>query len=466
LLALLAGAAHAANWAVLVVGSKGYDNYRHQADMFHLYSILLSKGFRQEHIITMAYNDVASDASNPFPGQVFNSPDESGAGVDVYAAIKDHLDYTGDAVTPATFAGVLLGNGTAGGSGRSLRDTAPDDDVFLFYDDHGAPGVLEFPDGSVLHTEEFQSIVQRMRSENRFGRFLIYIEACNSGSMLEGIPADIGVYGVTAVGPDKPSLGTYCGSEAKINGQAMNTCLGDLFAVYFMRFIVEGDGSRSMQTFFEEVRDGVQSYASLHWSTQVGQQYGDVSGFGGLTLHEFFYPDGLRAPEVAVRLPPWREPKTVYSQPRIEQQIIYDAYTEASALPLEESGEVKWEQMQQATRTMKDKLLNQERVQNVYWNLVQIATKGNPGHRDRSWREKRKARQQSCEVGAHRVLMQECGGRGTDLTTAYALQFHQVVVNLCGDPDLSWGNDLSWVSDCREACRRVHEKHDSDAFVV
>jgi hypothetical protein len=306
-----------------------------------------------------------------------------------------------------------------------------------------------------------------MHSDKRFGRFVIYIEACYSGSMLEGIPTDINVYGVTAVGTDKPSLGTYCGSEATINGTAMKTCLGDLFTITFMNFIVEKSGSESLQTLFTEVGTKVASWASLHYSHQEIQQYGDVSGIGSLTLSEFFYPDSLSAgllgssladKGVVIDLPTWKDPKIVYSQVRIEQQQVYDIYTEASALPLEEDGEVKWEEMKVATRSMQDKILNQERVQDVYWHLVQLAF-SDKSRQERCWRQKRKAHEQQCEVAVHTALRRACGMRDTDMTTSYALQFHQVVVNLCGDPDLSWGQDPHHGEEAaEEACRMVQKK--------
>ncbi len=60
------------HWAVLVAGSKGYFNYRHQADVCHAYHLLISQGFLESQIIVMAYNDVAWDDENPFPGTLFN----------------------------------------------------------------------------------------------------------------------------------------------------------------------------------------------------------------------------------------------------------------------------------------------------------------------------------------------------------------------------------------------------------
>lgn len=52
-------------------------------------------------------------------------------------------DYTGDDVNVHNFLAVLLGNKTAltGGSGKVVN-SGPNDHIFIFYSDHGGPGVL------------------------------------------------------------------------------------------------------------------------------------------------------------------------------------------------------------------------------------------------------------------------------------------------------------------------------------
>jgi glycosylphosphatidylinositol transamidase (GPIT) subunit GPI8 len=54
-----------------------------------------------------------------------------------------YQDYVGEEVTVNNFFNVLLGDKTAltGGSGKVV-DSGPDDHVFIFYSDHGGPGVL------------------------------------------------------------------------------------------------------------------------------------------------------------------------------------------------------------------------------------------------------------------------------------------------------------------------------------
>jgi hypothetical protein len=82
----------------------------------------------------MMFDDIAHNEGNPFPGKLFNTAD----GEDVYAACK--LDYTGKQVTMANFFNVHHGNRTANG-GRALGSTK-DDNVFISYTDHGAPGFV------------------------------------------------------------------------------------------------------------------------------------------------------------------------------------------------------------------------------------------------------------------------------------------------------------------------------------
>lgn len=46
-------------YAVVVAGSNGFYNYRHQTDACHAYHSLLQHGVKADNIILMSYNDVA-----------------------------------------------------------------------------------------------------------------------------------------------------------------------------------------------------------------------------------------------------------------------------------------------------------------------------------------------------------------------------------------------------------------------
>ena len=99
------------HWAVLIAGSSGYGNYRHQADVCHAYQIFKRAGVPHKQIITLAVDDIANSPENPFPGKLFNKPTPKGVpGVDVYEGCK--IDYSGKKVTPETFVKVLTGDTT------------------------------------------------------------------------------------------------------------------------------------------------------------------------------------------------------------------------------------------------------------------------------------------------------------------------------------------------------------------
>lgn len=219
------------HWAVIVAGSNGFWNYRHQADACHAYQIMKKNGIPESNIIMMAYDDVANDSENPFPGQIFNKPGNNS--VDVYAGCN--IDYKGDSVTPSNFLNILRGNstGVSGGNGKVLKSTE-NSKVFINFADHGAPGLIAFPN-EYLYANDLNSTITYMHENKLYKEMVLYIEACESGSMFEGILADnIDVYAITAANAEESSWGTYCYPDDQVNGVHINSCLGDLFSVNWM----------------------------------------------------------------------------------------------------------------------------------------------------------------------------------------------------------------------------------------
>lgn len=61
IICVLIHSSSAAHWAVLVAGSNGWFNYRHQADVCHAYQILHNHGIPDTNIIVMMYDDIANN---------------------------------------------------------------------------------------------------------------------------------------------------------------------------------------------------------------------------------------------------------------------------------------------------------------------------------------------------------------------------------------------------------------------
>jgi len=74
-----------------------------------------------------------------------------------------------------------------------------------------------------------------MHEQKMYNQMVLYIEACESGSMFNNIlPSHYNIYAVTASNPTESSWGTYCYPNDIVNGVHMNTCLGDLFSINWL----------------------------------------------------------------------------------------------------------------------------------------------------------------------------------------------------------------------------------------
>ena len=171
-------------WAVLVAGSKGMWNYRHQSDVCAAYRRLRENGIEEEKIIVMAVDDIVYDYDNIFPGEMFHEPD----GQNVYEGCKiDHRE-----VTPETLKAVLTGNKTIG---KRVLESNSSSNVFLYFSDHGELGFLVFPEHQALYADELLRIFEQMN----YNKLVVYIEACHSASLFENLlPTNTSIYAMVA----------------------------------------------------------------------------------------------------------------------------------------------------------------------------------------------------------------------------------------------------------------------------
>nr|AWD84474.1 asparaginyl endopeptidase 3 [Pigea enneasperma] len=219
-------------WAVLIAGSKGWQNYRHQADVCHAYQILKKGGLKDENIIVFMYDDIAYNESNPRPGIVINKP----KGEDVYKGVPK--DYTGENVNAVNFLAVLLANRSAltGGSGKVL-DSGPNDRIFIYYTDHGAPVTIGMPSKPYLVAKDLVDTLKKKHAAGTYKSMVFYIESCESGSMFDGLlPEDANIYGMTATNSTEGSWVTYCPGQTDDypEDDEYDVCFGDLWSVAWL----------------------------------------------------------------------------------------------------------------------------------------------------------------------------------------------------------------------------------------
>lgn len=300
-LTLFSRAVHAEIFAVVCASSANYENYRHQADAAHAYKSLTEGGVKAENIVTLMVDDIANNTLNPYPGQIFNRPSSTLSGaVDVYPAVKDHIDYRGADVTPDNFLAILQGlpppNCTNSCTKRTLKSTAADT-VFVYFVDHGGQGVWAFP---MFPTPQFFTLLdgadvivalKAANAKKMWNKFIFYVEACESASVFEGfdkhfspsplLPKNISLYTMSATNATSLAWATFCGSEAMVGAKNMGTCMADYFSV---SWLANTDSvSRTTETLQQQYKvalaettkstvtlDGDQSFTSNPISTFLG----------------------------------------------------------------------------------------------------------------------------------------------------------------------------------------------------
>ena len=166
---------------------------------------------------------------------------------------------------------------------KVLKSTE-EDNVFLYFSDHGSVGLIAFPD-EYLYAEDLMTALNTMHDKKMYKKLTFYLEACESGSMFEGVlPENMNIYATTAANPTESSWAEYCGSEAVVHGVDIGSCLGDEYSVRWMEDTESHDAkTRTLQEQFEFLVQSVtgshpQQYGDLSWTSDVLIEFQGQSG--------------------------------------------------------------------------------------------------------------------------------------------------------------------------------------------
>ena len=272
LIACILALAAADNWAVIIAGSDGYGNYRHQANVAHQYHQYLDYGVKPEHIIVFDYDDIAYCGYNPFPGKLYNLPGDDAR--DYYEGLV--IDYRQMAITKKAVINCLLG--IEDGSGKKVLKSTSEDRVFINYYDHGAPGLVELIH-EYIYKDELQDVLKQMHEKKMYKELVFYLEACDSATMMEGFPDDLNIYVVTSTDAAVSGWACFCPPEDIVHGKHIGACLSEEFGYAYMKDMDENGGKDTFAEQFEYI------YNSM--SKSKPKQWADMS-FNNETLAEFF----------------------------------------------------------------------------------------------------------------------------------------------------------------------------------
>uniref|UniRef100_A0A5B7AU76 Putative GPI-anchor transamidase isoform X1 n=1 Tax=Davidia involucrata TaxID=16924 RepID=A0A5B7AU76_DAVIN len=192
---------HTNNWAVLVCTSRFWFNYRHMANTLSLYRTVKRLGIPDERIILMLADDMACNARNKYPAQVFNNENHK---LNLYGDNVE-VDYRGYEVTVENFLRVLTGRHETAvpRSKRLLSDEGSH--ILLYMTGHGGDEFLKFQDSEELQSHDLADAVKQMKEKRRFKELLIMVDTCQAATLFSQLHSP----GVLAIGSSMKGENSY-----------------------------------------------------------------------------------------------------------------------------------------------------------------------------------------------------------------------------------------------------------------
>ena len=197
-------------YAVLVQGSNGLTNYRHQADVLSVYQMLRHGGIDDDHIILIIDRALAFDPENPEQGIIRSSafgPDLLGGTDAVQGYPAAVVDYDAADLAPADIANILLGQATD--RTPTVLPADAGQNVLLYWSGHGRSKAAGGADelvwrdnvaGQGFTADLMHETVSRMQAEDCYRKMFIVTEPCFSENVIrrvEGIPGVLAISGAS-----------------------------------------------------------------------------------------------------------------------------------------------------------------------------------------------------------------------------------------------------------------------------
>jgi legumain len=240
-----------------------------------------------------------------------------------------------------------------------------------------------------------------------------------------------GVYGLTAANGQESSWGTYCMPEDKVNGKHIGSCLGDLFSVNWMEDLdMESDiSTETLEKQFELVQhktseSHVTQFSDLSFTSEV------VSDFVGDAKGAIF---GDSAPVAS------NATKGSVSVRELHMHNLYHAYQLASTSA----------ERLAAVGALQAQLAQQEAAEATFRRIAELSYPEDKEKQMAVRRLRKRPENPACEKDAHMAVRKSCAGK-FDAASGFALQFQQVIVNICADVQRGLPLDLAAIA--RKAC--------------
>ena len=198
-------------YAVLVQGSAGFGNYRHQADVLNMYQLLRRGGFDDDHIILILDEALSTDERNPRKGIVRASDDGKDLLGGTDGLPRAVVDYDAAALCAQDISDILLGNAS-----ERLATVLPRDagqNVLFYWSGHGGlneDGTYEFKWRDTDPGEGFTEELMRQSAADMLNmqqcrKLLIIAEPCYGEGVVRRLDGITGVMAITGAAYNEQS---------------------------------------------------------------------------------------------------------------------------------------------------------------------------------------------------------------------------------------------------------------------
>merc|ERR1719198_353244 len=230
--------------------------------------------------------------------------------------------------------------------------------------------------------------------------------------MFEGMNIS-NIYAVSAANANEPSYGIYCDKDAVVNGTKINTCLGDLFSVNWMEDSDAHDTTKeTLAMQYQTVKTATNKSHVMQWS-DLSFTKDEVSEYiGGQQASSVLTDSGDIRAQVSLAI----------STREADLHRLYSIYSDATT-SLERLA---------AGKKLDQEVAKQLAVEKAYRKFAEIAYPGDEEKQKAARRRTEKPDNRDCEMDGHGAFRRYCSDQ-FDANSGFALQFHQVVVNVCAD---------------------------------
>ena len=210
-------------YAVLVQGSTGYINYRHQADVLSMYQLLRKGGFDDDHIILVLDKSLANDPKNREPGIVrsrMGGKDLLGGTDGLPQAL---VDYDSATLSVSDIADILLGNGSDRHPAVLPRDKGQN--VFFYWSGHGRNQSngrsnefvwRDSAPGQGFTAELLRQTAGEMLERQYCRKLLVVAEPCYGEGVVRPLEGITGVLAITGAAENEQSWADNWNNDALV----------------------------------------------------------------------------------------------------------------------------------------------------------------------------------------------------------------------------------------------------------